>query len=296
MIQDLADLLAAVAWPTAAVIALFVLRRPLASFIEDLGKRATKISLLQFAVELKTATEEPPRFTLQADPTPASKVPSDSSSQISAILTEPTKTDCAVVSLGTGDQWLASRLFLLAALMPRLHGLRSFVFVETRGDVRDRFVGIAEARSVRWRLAHQYPWFETEFAKAYAGQAPLSVPADYFGINRLVNEFLATIQKPKPPTEEKSRWVPVPKSGAGYYEKSMWLDSERLETDLGDALQTESFVVHAPDEPATKRAQAVLRRQGPFVPILNAEHQFMNLINRESLLEAAARQLANVET
>lgn len=63
--------------------------------------------------------------------------------------------DYAVIDLGKGQEWLTSRLYIFAIMLERMRGLRCFVFLETKDEIDQRFLGIASPREVRWALARR---------------------------------------------------------------------------------------------------------------------------------------------
>ncbi len=67
---------------------------------------------------------------------------------------------------------LTSRLFILSVILSRMRGLRAFVFVETAGHIRRRFVGVCDSDAVHWQLASRFPWFEAALAHAEAAVWP----------------------------------------------------------------------------------------------------------------------------
>ena len=76
-----------------------------------------------------------------------------------------------LAGLGEGAEG-RSRLFVFAEMLPRLRGLRCFVFVERAGTIRRRLVGIARAEKVRWALASQFPWLEQALMHEYGQPQP----------------------------------------------------------------------------------------------------------------------------
>lgn len=85
-----------------------------------------------------------------------------------AQLTDERTGDYAEINLGTGREWLTSRLFIMAIVFARMKGIECFVFVETSGAVRKRFVGWAEPAKIRGAVAQRYLWLERAYADAYA--------------------------------------------------------------------------------------------------------------------------------
>jgi hypothetical protein len=82
-------------------------------------------------------------------------------------LTDPTSADYAIVNLGSGDQWLTSRLYIMAVVFARMKGLKAFVFLGQSSASR-RYFGWADPNRIRWALARRYPWLEAAYSAAYA--------------------------------------------------------------------------------------------------------------------------------
>jgi hypothetical protein len=106
-----------------------------------------------------------------------------------------------VIDLGSesSPRRLTSRLYLLALLIGPIARPIRFVFVETAGSVRNRFIGTASPDRVRWALATKYNWLETMNAMAYAsiGEVSLDPTTGYFAnwqVLQLMQQFLANIR------------------------------------------------------------------------------------------------------
>jgi hypothetical protein len=170
------QLIGALAWPLVVLIAVVLLRKPLAELLAGIPGRATKVSLAWFSLELAQVPEVKPLWTVDygsgsADVREAAgaNIFDSYADTLLQSIEGPGSLDFAVVDLGRGDKWLSSRLFLFAVLLRRMRGLRRLVFVQTN-DLSDRvFVGSADPEGVRWALAQRYPWLEVAFAAAYQG-------------------------------------------------------------------------------------------------------------------------------
>jgi hypothetical protein len=132
---------------------------------------------------------------------------------------------------------------------------------------------------------------EEAFAKAYSGLTG-KIQCVYGAMQttdaaELVTAFLREIQK-EPPSEDDPEWTLVSQDGGQpYWEHAKRLDGARLERVLHDFLLTSSTTESldsAPDE----RVKAVLRRQGPFVALVDESGRFKSLVDRQALLEALA--------
>src|SRR5262245_7082883 len=168
---DIAAALSAVIWPIVALVILLAFRARIPTLIEGLANRITKLEVAGIAVELTVAKPYVPQWsgTLDLRNKAAAMQISDSTARLFlSQLTDEGSADYAEVNLGAGKEWLTSRLYIMAIIFARMKGIRSFVFVETEGGVRKRYVGWAEPTAIRWALARRYPWFERAYADAYS--------------------------------------------------------------------------------------------------------------------------------
>ena len=135
-----------------------------------------------------------------------------------------------VVDLGEGTEWLSSRLFVFAVLLRAMRQTETFVFVETQGGTRGRFLGFASTQQTRWALAHAYPWLEADYAQACAevtlpqrtpnhGVEPFVVDETgrlTHGVaHQIATKFVFAVQVPPPtaPASAASEWVRSEASG-----------------------------------------------------------------------------------
>ena len=170
---DLAGLLTACIWPSVLLLGLLYYRDPLVGFVEKLAGRVTGVSLAGFSLEIARVQEMTPRWTGPGvvDLRKAGQAQDVNDSTLATFmeqLRDATPMDYAVVDLGDGEQWLSTRLYILSIVLGRMRGLRAFVFVETAGDVRRRYIGVASSQDVRWALAQRYEWLERDYAQAYS--------------------------------------------------------------------------------------------------------------------------------
>ena len=76
--------------------------------------------------------------------------------------------DYAVINLGRGDQWLASRLLIFTAVMQQLRQVQCIVVIASQdADTRERLVGLVAADDMRRALAWEYPWLEAALFEAW---------------------------------------------------------------------------------------------------------------------------------
>jgi hypothetical protein len=86
--------------------------------------------------------------------------------------------DYAVINLGRGDQWLASRLLIFSVVARELRQVRCIVLTAvTETDGRERFLGLVATEDVRRALAWQYPWLEVALFNAWQQVSAATVAA-----------------------------------------------------------------------------------------------------------------------
>lgn len=306
------------AWPLVALVALVVLRKPVGAMLSDVGKRATKLSLFQFAVELATVPELAPQWNVPNAGDVRQLTRADVFDSYTTTLFQQLAiagaSDYITVDLGAGDQWLTSRLYIFVVMLRRLRGLRCVVFTATVRDVRGAFIGWAEATEARWMLAMLYPWFESALAHALAAVNPavmsLNGGMQFYEANNVVKEFLHNIQAndqgmaglgsgaqpgapppagvPGPP-----EWIrlPLAQGEVQVWEHAAWITPTLMDGLIGPNDADAAFV-DSPDTGADARAKAIARRSGPFVALVNPAGRFKALVDRQALLESMAATYA----
>jgi hypothetical protein len=168
---DIAALVGALALPVVLLVIFLWYREPLSVFLRELPARLKSVSVGGVSLELATATPtslstlQDVRVDLRRAGTPAD-VNDSTLRGFYAQIGEVSRIDYAVVDLGTGGEWLSSRLFILSVILRRWRGLRAFVFVHTVEQSRRRFLGVCDADRVRWRLAARWPRLESALAAA----------------------------------------------------------------------------------------------------------------------------------
>jgi hypothetical protein len=291
------------------------LRKPVGTFLEGLAPRVTKLSAFKIDIELREGTGlkkwSPPSLDEIRQPLAAETL-GDATDQLMDTFAQETSIDYAVVDLGDGMEWLTSRIFILSVLLERMRGLRCVVFVETQNGVRERFVGLATPRHIRWTFAEPWPWLEAAYVRAYQnvvfGEAPATmlvqnspifsdrgalepyvaqqIFASYIG-QAQNGDALQTTQ-PQAPDHE---WVDITVDpNSPRWERAEWTNGTMLSQVLGK-LMWKSKVIASDDRSSDTIAHAVLRRSSPFVALLDEDRAFSTLVDREALLEQVARSL-----
>jgi hypothetical protein len=302
------DPIKAFAWPAVAVFALYILRRPLAELVAQIAHRAQKFSIYSVSVELATLPALSPPWSIGSEDVrklTSSYIIDSPSRPLFEELLKPMKADYAVVDLGAGREWLTSRLYIFALLLGTVTGLRAFVFLESVGGIRRRFLGVATPLNIQSALAARYPWLEEAYFRAAAGQysirqdseepsvskfsnqAPLLGHTEQWRVINFVQSFLKTIQRTTlPPPEEAGsyRELPPPHDDPQTWERAHWIDGERLERDSAGFLEY-AWCHDSPDKPRRVVAEDILRRSGEFVALVDDDRRFVGLIDRCALLD-----------
>jgi hypothetical protein len=127
------QIIQALAWPVGAVLIALILWR--SGILVDISRRATKLSVLQFSVELATVRKpELADLNYRRDPLAPLRITSDRRSLLQSLLV-PGSMDYAVIDLGEGQSWPVSRLFLFCEFLVRQRGLQCLVIVDDREGV-----------------------------------------------------------------------------------------------------------------------------------------------------------------
>jgi hypothetical protein len=312
---DIAAALSAVFWPMIVVTILLAYRSRIPMLVEGLASRVKKLEFAGVSLDLALAKPFVPEWS--GPPTAldlrhkatAIQVQDSTARTFLTQLTDEGTGDYAEINLGTGSEWLTSRLFIMAIVFARMKGIECFVFVETSGGVRKRFVGWAEPATVRWALAKRYPWLEQAYAGAYAAVTsnavivsaggrlgyPYAAADPGAGID-LLKEFLERVQQPIPaavPPPEAEQWVVVD-AATNTHEHARWVGAEDLEQLLGRDLHTD--VVRSSEARSKSPAEQVrlfLTSPGRFVGVVADEQRFEYLLRRDVLVEQVAKASAS---
>jgi hypothetical protein len=310
------EALKALTWPIVTAVAIYIFRRPLVELVGEVARRARKVSVFEVSVELATLPELRAPWSIgDIDPRRLSSAQIfDSASQtLFQELLKPAGADYAIVDLRSGDAWLTSRLFVFALILGEVTGLRAFVFLERAPSTRRRFLGVATATNVRRVLGMRYPWLEEAFARALRAQYP-EVPkpetlgvstfsnqttpfnaTEQWRITNFVRQFVQELQRTTdPPKVESESYLQIdtePKT----WERTHWIDGERLERDLVGALEY-AWVEESPDFPRNLLSEAIIRRDASFVALVDSDRRFLGLVDRNALLSQTSMTRNNAET
>ena len=215
------------------------------------------------------------------------------------------RADYAEINLGTGQEWLTSRLFIIAILYERMKNINCFVFVETVEGTRKRYVGWAYASQIRWALSRTYPWLEQAFAQAYAAHVGIDqnivvtnhgrlgyryAPMDAGAGIVLLTKFLDKVQSIAiPPPGKDEEWVLIDTT-TFTREHAQWLTADLIETMLGVDCHTETVPALGAKKDQLTALMAVPKR---FVAVTSNQGRLDYLVDRSILLEQVADRVAS---
>jgi hypothetical protein len=313
--EEVVDFLRVCMWPLVVLAALIVLRRPIAAFLESISGRVNKLSVFNVEVELSAASSTRPLElpTLELFKAPSAEaLGGDSTGDLFRHIAKETTADFAIVDLGAGSEWLTSRLFILACLLPRMRGIRAIVFLAHRGGTDRTFLGSSSPEEVRWRLAMAYPWLELQFEESLVSASPHLRPAvnapgnesyvkaltgaiDTGVATRTLVQFIKGLQNVGGPVG--SGWIRLnkPDGELRYWERAAWLDVGLLDQVLGASLNR-AWIAEDPSVGPNEYTARTLRLSGRFVGQVDRFGAFRNLIDRSSLVEQVATAVARQST
>ena len=312
---DIAASLSAVLWPAIVLVILLAYRSKIPMLVEELAGRVKKLEFAGVSLELALAKPFVPEWSgapmaldLRHKAT-AIQVNDSTARTFLTQLTDEGTGDYAEINLGTGREWLTSRLFIMAIVFARMKGIECFVFVETSGDVRKRFVGWAEPERIRWALAKRYPWLELAYADAYSTIGSLGNTIIVSRSGRLgdlqdpgnpkvgvelLKEFLKRVQQQVPPPGESDEWVVVD-AATNTQERSRWVGAEDVEQWLcqdlhGDVVRSSELR----SKNSAEQVRLILSMTTRFVPVVGDDQRFEYLVRRDVLVEQVIKVSALV--
>lgn len=328
---DIAALLSALVWPIALLIIFLSYREQIPPLVKAIGSRISKLEFGGVSIELAKAKAFSPDWSEAAGgldlrrKAVALEINDSYTGTFRAQLMEEGNWEYAEINLGAGQEWLTSRLFIMAIVFARMKGIKCLVFVQTSGNFQRRFVCWAEPEKVRWALAKRFPWLEEAYSAAYSAVtnfpdvAPQNPPnvdpimqagvivtnegrlgsevdaADPWPSIALIQQFVARIQSPPGPHPgDDANWVFIASTAQSCEEHARWISSLELEDLLGTdchKAQVYSSALRASDP--SKHLQNILAVPERFVAVTGADLRFEYLIDRRVILEQVAKQLAS---
>ena len=169
---DIAALASAILYPLALLIIFILFRKEIPLLLKSISGRLTKLEFAGVSLELAKADKFSPNWIADGaldlrQKAEAMMVNDSAAGNFSSQLKEGGMADYVIVNLGEGEEWLTSRLYILAIIFQKMKGIKGVVFLETTDRIRNHFVGWAEPQKIRWTFAQQFPWLETAYADAY---------------------------------------------------------------------------------------------------------------------------------
>lgn len=310
--MDYVEFVKAIMWPLVSLVAILAFRKPLSRFLEGLSSRITKLSVAEVSLELAKLPAAPVPW---ADPTvfggdglPGGAVTSTTIMELFQRIRDDATWQYMIVDIKTGRRWLNSRLFIFTYVLRALKGLRCVVFVETRDEIRQRFLGLARPEDVYLTLGRAYRWFDKALGTAWL-TAPVGQELSWLGplsrdeAERVVNGFIDHGEITRRADDDflmksgewdvfQQQWELLDRS-ENRWEHTRWLDQQVVNDVLRSAFfdrDASQFVDSLETTPA-QRTRAVLRRRAPFVALVNKQGEFKGLVDRQALLERVVTRL-----
>jgi hypothetical protein len=267
----------------------------------DIGKRASEISVGILSLKLPTVAEVPIGNDVGTFKT-MEGVQLVSDSAKASLFNEFRAAgyrQFLIIRLGSGREWLSSRLFIFALMLQRMKGIRAVVFVDSSGDSQ-HFVGVATPDSIRWGLAKRQPWLEAAFASAY-GDATVQFKTPPFSNKTLVSDFSGALDPDLAETIVRSfvGKLLLPAGGisneaewsqlGNTYEHATWLDSSTVRGVLGDHLWSETIVTELDN---AEKVKLLLRKKSPYVAVVDQNGSFQSLVDRAKLLQDVSEHIS----
>jgi hypothetical protein len=278
------------AWPLLAAVGFLLFREPLASFFIALGSRTSKIGAFSVSIELSALPEArvwsgPALDDLRAEHPAAA---GDSSVRLFRAIADATYADYITVDLENGEAWLTSRLFILAALIPRVRHIKRIVFL---GSVAGEFIGETAPNAVAETLAQRFPWLEEAYIKAHVSiddnqiklwrDASLLGPVDPMNAGVLLDQFLDAVKG----NGSGDQWVDL----GSYKEHAEWVTPQALQSLLGRRLEI-NVVKRDPSIDSVLLAKTLLRHESTYVAVVDPVGRFTHLIDRYRAVDQVVRQ------
>jgi hypothetical protein len=299
--QIISDLL----WPMVILLVVLMFRRQLSDLISGRGQsRIKSFSFAGLSVELAPGSSgSPALLNIALAKTDIRKAGSEQdvndSTQQSFYdqINLRSPMAYALVDLGTGQEWLTSRLYILAVIMQRMRGVQFLVFVAQRDTNTREFLGICYVNRLHWRLARWYPRLEAALvageSRAWGNAAsPPRIDNDEGRFNtaagaaELLRGFLAAVQQSVPPVIEPQSWQSL---GPNLYEYAEWLSVDLLQRVLGEILETDAVELRDVEtEDEAQRRRIITDHLGDWVAVTK-DGEFHGAIERRLYLESIAR-------
>ena len=309
LFSDIVNLVQILIWPIFATIFVIIYRASIKKFFKSAGKRMSKVSIANlFAIELQEVSEfkiselkigQEAIYQTIAN----REIYSSNLAELRRQFQNPSASDCTIINLDI--TWFSSRLFLFAFLLKNLRNLRCMVFVQTGGDMKNKYLGNATPEQVQDAIARTFPKYSPALDKALKNKDQPSIYEIHAGgwslpalnpdspltlsvVDFVSEQFVTNITEPN--SLDAKNYV---KTGRGY-ENACIIDLRKIREILGKEFN-ESFVIKRAGMPEEELKEEllrnVLRGSGPFTAELDSNHVFRTLIDRNAVLEEVSKTL-----
>lgn len=305
-VADVVQLLGVIAWPGVVGGLLAYYREPVGEILAAVARgRGAKVVVGTVSLELADAKRADEagiaRVRAVAASEPESLVTSYRA-DIEALIAGP-PVDAVTFDLGTGAEWLTSRLFVAAAMLQRQRGVTIVAFEGAIGAHGRCYLGCCTPEDLLSALAAAWPEYEAALAGALRAAwwdrvAPAGLDAELPPTERLgpgrslpgdaaarvLGTFLQGLQAPAlvPPPP---RWTTL--DGGYAQERAAWVAPADLRALLGPALHAAQ--VEAGPELEARVALAARASRGPGIGVVDARGSLEQLVSRQVVLEQLAR-------
>jgi hypothetical protein len=287
---------AVISWPLVALLLVSLLMvlylKALHTLISSLGGRANKLSFYGLSVELaskQAVTSVPidPRLsTLQQPDAPYI----DSDAFYDLVLALQGTKDLRYIQIDVSPrQWLTSRLYLFAALLPLLTKLSRLIFTDSSHGIPNQFIAQGDPQDVARELERRYHWLRPGLDSAIGMQQQPPVvltagpPWTPLMLSAAAREFVKNLRLCAPGDSECTEIRP------GTYEKAQWISTQNVAVILRNSLVS-GYVKDDASIPPAEFSKRILSLKLPLVPLVDSQDRFKGLLIRESILESLADQ------
>jgi hypothetical protein len=292
-----------IGWPLTVVLALFLFRNSINKIVEHVGSTGGEISIAGLGIKLpyaqRASIDDDVLLFKSADPI---TITNDSAkTTLLKMLRDPGTREYVVINLGTGKEWISSRLFIFALMLQRMKSIRAIVFLD--GSV-PKFLGVANPDTVRWALAQDQPWLEQAYLNAYASSI-FYMPGASFVVSKygaldpqvaenVVRNFLQNVRANAPaggfggpvvPPETRD-WVVLGTST----EYGTWLTGAELQKLVGEGFHKETIVASSDRK---TEAKFLLQCTTQYVARVNNNGEFLSLVDRDAFVDELTSKLVS---
>jgi hypothetical protein len=184
--------------------------------------------------------------------------------QIRKVIAGPQEVQALQINLGQGRDWWMTRLYFLSSLAADLTSIEAIVFV----DESETFIGMANPRVVKERLAQVYPMLKQyEEALAQSNTTPADLPIEVGTRSNL--------------------WMNHMNEAGGEGNVTVFVTKRELERWLSPYFITQA-IDWEPDDNAALRMQRLVDWPMRFVPVVE-KGKFARVVDKNTLTEQVAR-------